>query len=649
MNDIRNLERIEKKIDDLSKRLAKNNLGSILREVYENELKDAKYAAKMLKQSKSISLVENTLTNTNFGELNKLFEVFPENRRRSVNKIIRKGDYFNIEYDIKKSKMIIRKKDEIVYSAIPYDNSRNYIQRAAVLTILYPNSTKEYLVNHESNLMKYITESLIRSRKPKTLAKKYYDDIFSHPLFMMQILGRMLQHDETGPLSANLPGKFLYDVNLNTGITGYLVEFLKFIIETTSELPIATDGERVIPIQNFKNNELTTSVYSHEYISSYSKPNYNLLPNKTQNDISEVLVTLDTKLVSVSKPMLHSQFGEELKSLRKNYIAHSIPPSLLEPMFENVLPTRNNNSINVVSDSHSVDGKLPFENDNFNVLAGDLSDSFVKNLTISGLMVIGNHELSDIVTLRNNETFSKFKEDFQKEFEQKIISNFFGLKEIKKLINSYRRQFNEFLADQDFDSFDEFKDLFWFRLLFILPDASWPYLPLGDSSFYEAIKNNISKRFPNMAILNNEALYYHGVRYIGLTNPVSLVKRKLEAQEFIYTSLKGLLGTDYTTPTIIVSHAPLFNELSMLSPKSKAYNSEYNCSLDKLYKLFENYNIIGAIHGHHHIPASKGRSKFVNFGGKKMFIICSIYSKVNTGLELQSIIGETQHVNKRLT
>jgi len=264
-------------------------------------------------------------------------------------------------------------------------------------------------------------------------------------------------------------------------------------------------------------------------------------------------------------------------------------------------------------------------------------------------MVIGNHELSDIVTLRNNETFSKFKEDFQKKFEQKIISNFFGIKEIKKLINSYRRQFNEFLADQNFDSFDEFKDLFWFRLLFILPDASWPYLPLGDSSFYEAIKKNISKRFPNVTILNNEALYYHGVRYIGLTNPVSLVKRKLEVQEFIYTSLKSLLGADYTTPTIIVSHAPLFNELSMLSPKSKAYNSKFNCSLDKLYKLFENYNIIGAIHGHHHIPASKGRSKFVNFGGKKMFIICSIYSKINTGLELQSIIDETQPVNKRLT
>ncbi|MGR8861830.1 metallophosphoesterase [Leuconostoc citreum] len=649
MNDLRKLEKLEQIIQFLSKELENNNLRGVLREAYEKKLKDTKSAAKMLKQSKSISLVENRLTDKNFEELKKAFELFPENRRRSVHKIIRKGDYFNIEFDIKASKMIIRKKDKIVYSAIPYDTGRNYIQRAAILTFLYPNSTKEYLVNHESNIMKYITESLTQTKKPTTLAKSYYDAIFSHPLFMIQILGRMLQHDETGPLSANLPGKFLYDVNLNTGITGYLVEFLKFIIETTSELPIATDGERVIPIENVENNELTTSGYHHEYISSYSKPNFNLLPNKTQNDISEVLMTLNTERVSVSKPMLHSQVGEELKRLRKNYIAHSISPSLLEPMFKNVLPTRNNNSINVVSDIHSLNGKLPFENDNFNILVGDLSDSFVENPSINGLIVIGNHELSDIITLKNNETFLKFQAEFQKEFKEKSSLNYFGVEEIKNLINSYRIQFNEFLNDQDFDSFDEFKELFWFRLLFILPDESWPYLPIGDSSFYEAIKSSISKRFPNMAILNNEALYYHGVRYIGLTNPVSLIKRKLEVQKFMFTSLKNLLGTDYTTPTIIISHAPLFNELSMLSSQSMAYSSENNCSLDKLYKLFENYNIIGAIHGHHHIPSSKGRSKSVNFGGKQMFIICSIYSKVNTGLELQNIIGEIQHVNKRLT
>ena len=92
------------------------------------------------------------------------------------------------------------------------------------------------------------------------------------------------------------------------------------------------------------------------------------------------------------------------------------------------------------------------------------------------------------------------------------------------------------------------------------------------------------------------------------------------------------------TPTVIVSHAPLFNELSLLPETSDAYNKDYVCSEPQIEKLFERYNIIGAIHGHHHIPASSRRFKNVEFAGKRMFVVCSIYSKVNTGFELMSLL-----------
>ena len=116
-------------------------------------------------------------------------------------------------------------------------------------------------------------------------------------------------------------------------------------------------------------------------------------------------------------------------------------------------------------------------------------------------------------------------------------------------------------------------------------------------------------------------------------------KRKKEQQKFILKSLKKLLNNDYNIPTIIVSHAPLFNELSMLSIKSKAYNKDYNLSEPKIEKLFKEYNIIGAIHGHHHIPASSGQSKIVKFASKELFVVCSIYSKMNTGFELMNLIN----------
>ena len=169
-------------------------------------------------------------------------------------------------------------------------------------------------------------------------------------------------------------------------------------------------------------------------------------------------------------------------------------------------------------------------------------------------------------------------------------------------------------------------------------------LPVGDHRFYEVVKFELEKRFPQMSILNNTCVVHDGIRYIGLTIPVALVRRKKEQQQYILNYLNKLLENDYDTPTIIVSHAPLFNELSMLSTKSRAHNKDYNCTEPKIEKLFKEYNIIGAIHGHHHIPASAGRSKSVKFGDKELFVVCSIYSSINTGFELMDLINP-QHSN----
>ncbi len=108
--------------------------------------------------------------------------------------------------------------------------------------------------------------------------------------------------------------------------------------------------------------------------------------------------------------------------------------------------------------------------------------------------------------------------------------------------------------------------------------------------------------------MNNEYLIYEGIRYVGLTIPVALVRRK-EAATIHFKRVGKILGEDVDTPTVIVSHAPLFNELSLLPETSDAYNKDYVCSEPQIEKLFERYNIIGAIHGHHHIPASSRRFK----------------------------------------
>ncbi|MCZ8491821.1 metallophosphoesterase [Lactococcus lactis] len=533
------------------------------------------------------------------------FELYPENRRRSVNKVIYQSQYFQLVYNLNHKSLAIESKGDLIYSAIPYDTGRNYIQKASIQAILHPNETRKYIESHENNLKKYLALSIFQLTGQRVAldsneVKQAYQQIFADPLFKMQVLGRMMQHDETGPLSANLAGKFLHSENRKTGISPYLAEYLKFVVEVTQNLPISTDG---------KNVHLLDSAYKQPKENIYLDQSKNLalsgqsdlevglenLPVPLKLEIENIQIAEPIKEV-VTKPLLKSNVGNQLRNLRKNYVAHSQNPKDLEQYFENVHSTENNNKINVISDIDSQDGKLPFSNPNFNILVGNISDSVVSDSKIQGIYVIGNHELADILS------------------EQKIFSK---------------------------SKWDDFREKEWFKDLVLDPDQAWPKLPIGDNSFYELIKEELAQNYPKMKILNNESVIYEGVRYIGLTIPVALAKRKKELQNFIAIELKRLLAQDKQIPTVVVSHAPLFNELSMLLPKSSSYNKSYKCAHRGILDLFENFNIIGAIHGHHHIPASSGQSKMVKFSNKNIFVVCSIYSKINTGFELAKLLPDT--------
>lgn len=533
-------------------------------------------------------------------ELITRLDLYPENKRRPVNKTIFKNEYFQLTYNMKEKSLNVASKGDLVYSAIPYDTARNYIQRAAVQYLLHPIEARQYIESHKSNLETYLKLSIFqltnkRVNKNSTKVVQAYKDIFENPLLEIQILGRLLQHDETGALSANLAGKFLYSENIKTGIFGYISEYLKFVVQLTQSLPIITDGKSVKLIES----KLQERAISDNYLTINSDiyPALELLPQNVKQTIENSIIVTKQSVPANSNVLLRSEFGKELSDVRKNYTAHSVEPKNLEKYFENIISTENTNRLNVVSDIHVVDGELPFINKNFNILAGDISNSHVMNEEIEGIYVIGNHELIDVLPQNQNTDY--------KEWEK------------------WRPFFN----------------YQWFKDLIRNPDDSWPKLPIGNHIYYECVKIELEKRFPKMNVLNNSSIVHDGIRYIGLTIPVSLVKRKKAQQKFIFDSLNYILKNDYTIPTVIVSHAPLFNELSMLSPKSKAYNKKYVCSEPKIEKLFEEYNIIGAIHGHHHIPASLGRYKLVRFAGKERFVVCSIYSRMNTGFELTSLLN----------
>lgn len=247
----------------------------------------------------------------------------------------------------------------------------------------------------------------------------------------------------------------------------------------------------------------------------------------------------------------------------------------------------------MTSDSHSLSGELPFKNKNFNILVGDISNSHVKNNQIKGIYVIGNHEIID------------------------------SLEEIKVLNKTDNRRLYKQTWLKSFDN--NF-------------NSDWYKLPTEDNIIYELVAQVLKIHYPKMVILNNDSMIYDGVRYIGSTIPIRMLDRKTQQQKFIANKLVELINNDYNIPTVIISHAPLFNELSIISPTINSYNSNFDCENMNIKKLFERTNIISAIHGHNHIPASKNRAVWANFVGKRIFIVCSIYSQINTGFDLTSLL-----------
>lgn len=532
-------------------------------------------------------------------EIATRIDLYPENKRRPVNKTIFKNEYFQLTYNMKENSLNISSRGDLVYSAIPYDTARNYIQRAAIQYLLHPEAAHQYIESHKINLETYLKLSIFQvtnKRVDENSAKvtQAYEAIFKDPLFEIQILGRLLQHDETGALSANLAGKFLFSENVKTGISGYISEYLKFVVQLTQALPLMTDGKNIRLLESVMQNSALSA--NHLTFESDITSALSLLPQEVKQTIENSIIIGIQTIPTNNKLLLRSEFGKELSEVRQNYVAHSVDPRELEQYFENVLPTENPNLVNVVSDVHATDEKLPFTNKNFNIIVGTSEDSPIVDEEIKGLYIIGNHELSDVLP----KSQSKENEEWKK------WTPFFKNK--------------------------------WFQDLMRNSDDSWYQLPIGNHIYYECVKDEIEKRFPKMNVLNNSSFVHNGIRYIGLTIPVVLVRRKKTQQKFILEALNHLLNKDHDIPTVIVSHAPLFNELSMLSPDSTAYKKDYVCSELKIEKLFEEYNIIGAIHGHHHIPASFGRYKMVHFAGKELFVVCSIYSKINTGFELMNLL-----------
>lgn len=493
----------------------------------------------------------------------------PKNKRRRRNKIIVENESFELIYDVKQQEIQVAKKDDLYFSIIPYDTSRKYIETAVLMFIEKPEFLDEYLKTHTDNLKTYVKLALFQ-----VTGKRFEDNslevlnelsyLETDIYFKIQVVGRLLQHDETGPLSATLPYKFLYHFNLKTGIHGYIKEWLIFLGETVKQVPVTLEGNRPMLLEEKSKEKIN------------------------QDDYTLVLAA-NMKGLTLRKSELSTTQLNELMTIRKDYKPQSKHPSEIAQYFDIVHPNKTDNLINVVSDIHSTMANIPLESPNFNIIAGDLVDGLsevtVQNQDLKGIAVIGNH---DIVRCA------------------KAIGDSFSDELLEALTST--------------------------------TDIDYSVIKVDDKKLYTTCKKYLESQFENLVFLNNESYEFQGVRYIGLSLSVSYVKERYLVQTILAKTLKKLLGKDKEMPTVIVSHAPLFNELSLLSKTSSSYVKEFTCVNQELETLFREYHILGVIHGHHHIPASSGVLDFREFAGKEFFVLCSIYSSINMGFDLEPVL-----------
>lgn len=495
----------------------------------------------------------------------------PKNKRRRRNKIIVENESFELIYDVKQQEIQVAKKDDLYFSIIPYDTSRKYIETAVLMFIEKPEFLDEYLKKHTDNLKTYVKLALFQ-----VTGKRFEDNslevlnelsyLETDIYFKIQVVGRLLQHDETGPLSATLPYKFLYHFNLKTGIHGYIKEWLIFLGETVKQVPVTLEGSRPMLLEEKSKEKINQEDYA-------------------------LVLAANMKGLTLRKSELSTTQLNELMTIRKDYKPQSKHPSEIAQYFDIVHPNKTDNLINVVSDIHSTMASIPLESPNFNIIAGDLVDGLsevtVQNQDLKGIAVIGNH---DIVRCA------------------KAIGDSFSDELLKALTST--------------------------------TDIDYSVIKVDDKKLYTTCKKYLESQFENLVFLNNESYEFQGVRYIGLSLPVSYVKERYLVQTILAKTLKKLLGKDKEMPTVIVSHAPLFNELNLLSKTSSSYVKEFTCVNQELETLFREYHILGVIHGHHHIPASSGVLDFREFAGKEFFVLCSIYSSINMGFDLEPVLAQ---------
>ncbi len=119
----------------------------------------------------------------------------------------------------------------------------------------------------------------------------------------IQVVGRLLQYDDTGPLSSELASKFIEEKNHYTCMPQYLFNLVNFIHKLTLDNSFDFRLENNKLQIEYNKNKKSTIINKHFY--EFENQNIILMTSDEQKQLKKIILIIILIIVNMKNEMIH--------------------------------------------------------------------------------------------------------------------------------------------------------------------------------------------------------------------------------------------------------------------------------------------------------------------------------------------------------
>lgn len=188
----------------------------------------------------------------------KIIKNVSVNKRRTKNFALVTGEVLEFDVNATDGKWkLTLPRQELIYSTIPYDMSKRYIAFLSILDV-YETEVVENFLNANMQIYDVYLKTGLHQTKEQII--KQHKLLDQDKCFKVCIAGRILQHLDTGPLTASLPDKMLYQFVIKSGTIDFVEEVQSFVRNVNVNSTIALASALDLTIDEYLTSPLTQTM-----------------------------------------------------------------------------------------------------------------------------------------------------------------------------------------------------------------------------------------------------------------------------------------------------------------------------------------------------------------------------------------------------